>query len=470
MILLRSVGWTLAHLPEFLLRLLAVVLGEVVGWLPRRRRTIRSNLHHAFPERPPAWHNRIVRESGRRLIETGLWSLASPYLSDERLCTSLTLSPAAVAELRSLADAPRPLVVLTPHLAYWEALTCIGLLSPAPLGEFGVIFRPLRNPDMDAFVQRTRERFGMRLLSRKSGFQDALRILRDNGRVALLFDQNARDKGALTFFLDRLCSTTELAGLLRAKYGADAGFIFARRVGFWRVVIEYEPMDAAATVEATTLGHNRWLENKLRTDDNLAASWLWSHNRWRTQDEPRRRFRLEQKRDLLAYERMDRPASTLPRRTRFYLRLPDAPQELAPLWPVLRDLREARPDVALTLVGPAALAALVRAAGLADQWLAMPSGWWPACRWSYGLRRHYVDTWVDFARTPRSRLEAWLSATPQRFGIHHQTGCFTHVWQPHRASPPGTEAYWREFMENFGLPTRPILPSAAVTDAGTARI
>ena len=52
--------------------------------------------------------------------------------------------------------------------------------------------------------------------------------------------------------------------------------------------------------ESVTLGLNRWLERTLAADENLCASWLWSHDRWRHQDMPARRLRLESKRNLLA--------------------------------------------------------------------------------------------------------------------------------------------------------------------------
>jgi heptosyltransferase II len=453
MLLLKVVGWSLAHSPEWLLRALSVSLGEVVGWLPRRRRTIRSNLHHAFPQRPDAWHAAMVRESGRRLIETGLWSLASPYLSDARLQRCLRLSPAMEAALRHQHNAPQARLVLTPHLAYWEALTCLGLLTPVPLGEFGVIFRPLRKPAMNDFVQRTRERFGMRLLSRREGFQDALRILRFRGWIGLLFDQNTREQGALTLFLDRLASTTELGGLLRTKYSAEAGFVYARREAFWRVVIEYEPLDAEPGIEATTLAHNRWLEHKLSTDDNLAASWLWSHNRWRIQHEPARRFRLEQKRNLLDREREGQADGTLPRRTRFFIRLPETPAEVEALWPGLLALRQSRPDAEITLIGEPALAP-ASAPEVADHWRVPPDGALRRARWFHGLRRHYPDTWIDAGLTRASRVEAWLSRCPQRFGIHSRSGWLTHVWSPPPGGPvPTAPAFWRLFLEAFGLPS-----------------
>ena len=52
------------------------------------------------------------------------------------------------------------------------------------------------NPSADAFVKNARERFGMKLLSRRDGFAEALKILRRKGFVGVLFDQNAGLQGA----------------------------------------------------------------------------------------------------------------------------------------------------------------------------------------------------------------------------------------------------------------------------------
>ena len=66
----------------------------------------------------------------------------------------------------------------------------MALVVPGEFPEFGSIFRPLDNPSADEFVKRSRERFGMRLLSRKEGFAEALKILRRRGLIGVLFDQN----------------------------------------------------------------------------------------------------------------------------------------------------------------------------------------------------------------------------------------------------------------------------------------
>src|SRR5204863_7511417 len=126
-------------------------------------------------------------------------------------------------------------IVCSPHLACWEAQTAQPLLVPGPFPEFGIIFRPLHNPAANAFVQRSRERFGMKLLSRKEGFAAALKILRRRGFVGVLFDQNAGMQGALTTLFGRVCSTTELPGLMAEKFDARVFGTFPIRRAFWRV-------------------------------------------------------------------------------------------------------------------------------------------------------------------------------------------------------------------------------------------
>ncbi|MES2697586.1 MAG: hypothetical protein V4773_29240, partial [Verrucomicrobiota bacterium] len=64
---LKSLGWLVAHAPEPVLDVLARALGDFIFFcLPRRRRLVLSNLHHAFPEKPAAWHRTIGRQTPSR--------------------------------------------------------------------------------------------------------------------------------------------------------------------------------------------------------------------------------------------------------------------------------------------------------------------------------------------------------------------------------------------------------------------
>jgi ADP-heptose:LPS heptosyltransferase/lauroyl/myristoyl acyltransferase len=409
-------GWILAHAPRALLATISAVLGEaMLGLMPRRRRLIRSNLHHAFPEKSSAWRRRVARISSRRLIETALLSLAAPHLSERRIRAMARLGP-SVEDWAAQAGR-RPTVFATVHLALWESQTWLKLLSQTPLPKFGIIYRPLNNPRVDAHVKRTRERFGMRLLSRREGFAEALDILRGRGCVGVLFDQNAGRQGALATFFDRVCSTTELPGMLAVRTGAEMRTFYPRRTGFWRVEFESDPIAGDGTVGGITIALNRWLEEALRGDEDLCSSWLWAHDRWRNQNAPDRRFRLEAKRNLLANDLRIRNLERLPRNTRIWVRLPNWLGDIVMVLPLLRALRASRPDVEITLVGSQKFLPLLEAWNVADRLHPLPPLGWGYFRHFWRLRRAYPDVWLLFTNSVRGDLEARLSGCPQRFGI-----------------------------------------------------
>jgi len=457
-LLLTLLGWTLAHTPEALLRALAAAAGDAVFFLlPRRRRIVLSNLSHAFPDRPRAWRHRVGRASCRRLIETGLFSLATPFLGEARLRTILRLSPDLPAAFAAHREHPQATLFCSPHIAYWEAQTAQALLLPQSLPEFGIIYRPLDNPAADTLVKRSRERFGMRLLSRKTGFQEALKILRRQGFVGVLFDQNAGLQGALTTLFGRVCSTTELPGLMAEKFSGRVYGVYPRRLGFWRVELNVVPVPTDGTSAGTTIALNRWLEGLLTSDENVCASWLWSHDRWRNQDIPAKRFRLEAKRNLLDADSAARGLTELPRRTRLWVRLPNWLGDLVMVLPLLRALRASRPDAELTLIGKATFAPLVQSWGVADRYEPLPPHGVGYFRHFWRQRHAYPDVYVLFTNSLRGDLEAWLTRCPQRFGLvrrgkprpllshaYHVPADFDEQ-QHHQLE------LWENFLRHFGL-------------------
>lgn len=286
--LTKIVGWVFAHTPEFLLSALSQVLGTLVAHVHRpRRRVMLSSLKASFPERPDSWHRWVARQSCVRLIETSLLSLAAPFIPDSRIRKLATVSPEASATFAAYAASPRPILLGTTHLAYWEGLTWVRFLTGGAASlEIGAVFRPLRNPAMDAWLKQTRERFGVKLLSRKGGLHQGMHILKRNGAVGILFDQSAGSHGILTRFLGRECSTTPLPGMLVERSNADPFIYYAIRRAFWRFTIHMQPVATDGTEAGVTIALNRAFEELLRSDDNICASWLWLHQRWRILDRP----------------------------------------------------------------------------------------------------------------------------------------------------------------------------------------
>ncbi len=461
-LLLHTLGWLLAHTPEPLLHALAAVLGEITLWLfPRRRRLVFSNLDHAFPERPSAWRRRIARASSQRLFETALLSLALPCLGEHRLRRILRASPEMLAFFAAHRRDPFPVVMVAPHMAYWEVQSAMPLVVPGPFPEFGVTFRPLDNAAANAWVQQARERFGLKLLSRKQGFQESLKILRRRGIAGVLFDQNAGLQGALTLLFDRVCSTSELPGLMAGKFSAQVYSMHSRRLGFWRVELQMQHIPCAPTSAAVTLALNRELERQLSCDDNLCASWLWVHDRWRNQDIPHVRYRLAAKRNLLAAELAARGTAVLPRRTRIFIRLPNWLGDVVMAVPLLRALRLSRPDAELTFIAKAPFLPLLKDWALADHLIALPppsSGYF---RFFWNLRRRHPDNYLLFTNSLRADLEAWLTGCRQRFGLVRpgkRRPLLSHAYR----LPDGFDErlhhqleVWTDLLRHFGLQGAP---------------
>jgi ADP-heptose:LPS heptosyltransferase/lauroyl/myristoyl acyltransferase len=478
LLLLKLLGWLIAHTPEAMLRAVSVALGDFMFLaLRRRRRLILSNLHHAFPEKPPGWHRAIGRESCRRLIETGLLSLATPFLDERRYRTIISASPELLACFAEHRVAPAATLLCTAHLAYWEVQTAMPLLVPAPFPEFGTIFRPLDNPAADAFIKNSRERFGMKLLSRKDGFAEALKILRRRGFIGLLFDQNAGLQGALTTLFGRVCSTSELAGVMAEKFDARVYGLFPRRRAFWRVEIGVRRLACDSDSASVTIALNRWLEELLRGDDAMCASWLWAHDRWRNQDQPAKRLRLEAKRDLLAADLRARGLATPPRRTRIWIRLPNWLGDVVMAAPLLRALRLSRPDAEITLVARPHFLPLLARWSVADRLHALPprdSGYF-AHFWK--LRGEFPDVWLLFTNSFRGDAEAWLAGARQRFGILRPGKSRPLLSHAFRVPADFDEAahhqleLWENFLRHFGL-AAPLdrTPLATKAEAASASI
>ena len=469
--MLTLLGRALALTPEPALRAACGVIGALAAALsPKRRRIVHSNLHHAFPDRPRAWRRRLAREVWRRVVETFMLSLAAPFLSEKRIREIGSLGPSAEALARDLSERPRPMVLATFHLCLWESQSWFKLLSPFPLPEFGIIFRPLDNAAADAFVKRTREQHGMKLLSRKEGFAQALAILRGKGVVGILVDQNAGMQGALSLLFGRVASTTELPGILAAKFKAEVRTFYPRRTAFWRVQFESAPIPSDGTADSVTLALNRWLEQTLSADEALCASWLWSHERWRTQDVAARRLRLEAKRSLLDLDLAARSLPALPRGTRLWIRMPNWLGDVVMALPLIRAVRASRPDLQITLVTKKGFVDFLESTGVADRVVALPPKGWAYFLRCWSFREQYPDFWILLTHSFRGDLEAWLSGARQRFGIIRKgrsRPLLTHRFE----APAGFDEakvhqmeLWTQFLGAFGLQapadTTPLLPPA----------
>lgn len=455
---LNGIGRFLAWTPEWVARGIGALLGYFVYYcLPSRRRLILSNLSHAFPEKPLSALKAMARESCKRTMEMGLFALASPFFSNERIRSHFSIVSDEHSRTLILEADERSVIALVPHFAAMESITMLPAIWNLPIPPTGVIYRPFKNKHLETYIKATRERFGLQLLSRKQGFQRAIDILRKRGSVAILFDQNAGNHGVLSTFMGRIASTSELPGVLLEKFDAKLIAIYAQRTGFWRAELQIEALECPPDKTHVTLTANAWLENKLYSDTHLTADWLWLHSRWRTQDAPDKRFRLEMKRSILPETLAFYNKETLDPTYRLWVRLPNWLGDVVMALPLLRALKEGRPDAELTLIGHAPVLTLLETLGIGDRHVPLPQRGLTYFSQFLSLRNAYPDTHVLFTNSIRGDIEARILGAPQRFGMRRpgkKRPLLTHCWDLPKTLDERTThqtRVWEAYLQHFGL-------------------
>jgi lauroyl/myristoyl acyltransferase len=241
---------------------------------------IRRNLTRAFPEKDAAWVRRIGRTSCRRTAEMALFSLVSPMLSDAELRDRIQVDDSVMSAEHGLAPKGAGTVLFVPHFALMEMMTVTPLIRPElAKREWSVIYRPLDQPAAERWVRESRERFGMKLVSRREGFGRLMQTVRNGHIAAVLFDQTTQT-GSLWRFMGSPCAVTELPGIIAQRFKSAARIYWAERTGFWRCRLRMEALQATDSI-GLTIESNAWLERQLRSGDDVCANWLWAHDRWK---------------------------------------------------------------------------------------------------------------------------------------------------------------------------------------------
>ena len=254
-----------------------------IGW--RKPGETTPELQHWYPTGAIATGPDIIFLWVARMIIAGL-ELHGPEkktLTDDEIRDRVQVHPEVLAGEARLTSDVGGLVLFVPHFTLMEMMTAITLAAPA-LGDrpWVTLYRPLNQPAADAWVKAARERFGMRLASRREGFGELMRNVRAGGASSILFDQKIQSGRRLTF-LGRPAAVTNLPGLVAQKHKAATRVFWAERTGFWRCVLRSTLLRSTDTA-GLTRESNAWLETRLRSSDEACADWLWAHDRWRDGD------------------------------------------------------------------------------------------------------------------------------------------------------------------------------------------
>lgn len=242
-----------------------------------RRDVIRGNLARSFPEWSPEQLLAVEREFARRQGEFLAELLYTPRVDAESMRARMVL---ANGDVLAAATPARPAVVIGAHHCNSEwGMQRLSL-------EFGAqlvgLYKPIRNPRVDAWFRHLRSRFGSRLIPAKSVLMELARR-RDASCIGLIADQaptTSPDKHWTTFLGQDTAFYMGPELLGRALRG-QAFLARMQRLARGRYVLEFVPLNAPGErlpPGEVTERYARALEAWIRDDP---AGWWWSHKRWK---------------------------------------------------------------------------------------------------------------------------------------------------------------------------------------------
>lgn len=248
------------------------------GFIGYRRKVVRDNLRHAFPEKNEAEIKAIHRAFEKAFCDQWIETIRLLSISQEEL------NKRVIGDwelLRRLGEEGKDVYVLLGHQFNWEwaFVTMQWNISQLSAG----FYQPLANKRFDQLLLQIRSRGGGLLISVKD-VRAGMEALKGKRFVmGLIADQNpSRPENALWIpFMHR--ETPFFRGPEAGAQKANAAVVFAEVVrhkrGQYEVLFSLDSENAAHTQpEEITRRYVSHLEACLRRQPH---NYLWSHRRWK---------------------------------------------------------------------------------------------------------------------------------------------------------------------------------------------
>ena len=256
---------------------LFVAAFHVVRW---RVPLARANIESSLVELSPDERRRVLRDCYRNLGVTlmeGIWGYgASAEALRERV---RIVNPEIVERCKAQG---RSVIMLAGHVCNWEwLLLAAGAHLRIPID---VVYKPLHQAGVDAYVREARRRFGANPIPHRSFLYEVMRRGDEPRAYALLADQTPLQRTPKHWvrFLNR--DTAFFLGPEHIARYTDATVVYVamKRVARGRYEVHLEVI--AEPPHGDDLGveiveaYARHLEATIRESP---ADWLWIHNKWK---------------------------------------------------------------------------------------------------------------------------------------------------------------------------------------------
>ncbi|MEP7183229.1 MAG: lysophospholipid acyltransferase family protein [Betaproteobacteria bacterium] len=270
---------TLTPLP--LLHAYAWIIYVIGFYVLRWRRTYTErDIANAFPEASATLRAAILRRSYRNAADTLTEAFWGYGAEPEALKERVTIENPEV--IRRCEHAGQSVVLLTAHYANWEwLLLAAGVHFGIPIN---VVYQHQRVSSIDAFLQKSRARFGSSLIPREDFIYELMARAGKARTYALIADQTPRPEHPKiwTRFLHQDTAFFVGAGKVARFLDAPVIYVRMRRLARGRYSIRFivlaEPPYADGEDVLIVERYAATLESEIRASP---ADWLWLQKKWK---------------------------------------------------------------------------------------------------------------------------------------------------------------------------------------------
>ena len=272
-------------------RRVMLAFGSLLGLLAdlllvRHRRIALDNLTQAFgDEIGPGRRRRIARECWKHFARTIIDTFYFPRLNLESVRRLVQVE--GEEHLRQAVAKGKGVMLYSAHFGHWELAALMSGFEGIPLA---LIARPLSNPGLEPVLRSMREVSGNRVIYKRNAIRAILKALGEKMGVAIMIDQDARERGIFVPFFGRPASTTPTPASIALRTGAPIVPASCIPAGNGRYRLRIQPEvdtrstgDTEADILRITAECTTILEVWVREHPEL---WLWMHRRWKTKPAP----------------------------------------------------------------------------------------------------------------------------------------------------------------------------------------
>lgn len=264
--------WVLHRISDVLFLLIYYIVGY-------RKKLVLENIQRSFPHKSAEEIRRIRKEFYRHFADLMVESLKSSTMGQKAFQKRYFITNQHL--LDAYYEKGKSIIILSPHTGNWEWI--FSLVPVIPYDVYAV-YQRLTNPNMDAYIRKTRQRYGAMMIPTTQTFKIIMNAA-DRGDQFLTWfaaDQSARPKKAhWVQFLNQETSFHKGYEDLAKETNQPVVFLDIRKVkrSFYELELHVITDDPQSLPEGAIVQEfARLTEKRIKEDPPY---WLWSHRRWK---------------------------------------------------------------------------------------------------------------------------------------------------------------------------------------------